>query len=76
MPSVLSVPRQACINREGQWIVFRLRGDRLERCRLELGEKGTAQVEVLKGLSEGDRVVLNPGTLKEGARVRVTQAPR
>lgn len=74
-PSVLSVPRQACINREGQWVVFRVRGDRLERCTLELGQKGTAQVEVLKGLSEGDRVVLNPGTLKEGARIRVTQAP-
>lgn len=66
---VLVVPRQACINREGEWIVYRYANGRAERKTIETGQKDIAQIEVLKGLQVGDQVVLNPGTLQDGARL-------
>ena len=68
---LLTIPRQACINREGQWVVFREQGGVARRCVIEVGQKDNQQVEVLKGLVEGDRVLLNPGSMADGSRVRV-----
>jgi RND family efflux transporter MFP subunit len=71
--AVLVVPRQACINREAQWIVYRFNNGRAERRVIETGQKDSAQVEVVKGLQEGDRVVLNPGAVADGALLREQQ---
>lgn len=68
--AVLVVPRQACINREAQWIVYRYQNGRAQRRVIETGQKDSVQVEVVKGLDEGDRVVLNPGALADGALLR------
>lgn len=68
---VLTIPRQACINREGQWVVFTLEGSHARRQVIEVGQKDNTSVEVLKGLQEGQQVLLNPGSLSDGASVRV-----
>ena len=68
---VLTIPRQACINREGQWVVFVEQSGSARRRVIEVGQKDNLQIEVVKGLAEGDRVLLNPGSLVDGARVRV-----
>ncbi len=67
---VLTIPRSACVNREGEWVVYRDLGGQAQRRVIEIGQRDNASVEVLKGLQEGDWVVLNPGTLAEGARLR------
>lgn len=67
---VLTLPRQTCINREGEWVVFRVSGGRARRTVIEVGQKDSQVLEVTKGLSEGDRVVVNPGSLVDGARVQ------
>jgi len=69
---VLTIPRQTCINREGEWVVFRLSGGRARRTVIEVGQKDSQVVEVTRGLTEGDRVVVNPGSLVDGARVQAT----
>jgi len=65
----LTIPRQACINREGQWIVYRVQAGKARRRVIEVGEKDSSYIEVLKGLSDGDKVVMNPGALSDGERV-------
>jgi RND family efflux transporter MFP subunit len=69
---VLTIPRQACINREGQWVVFVEQGGVARRRVIEVGQKDNLQLEVVAGLAEGDRVLLNPGSMADGARVRVS----
>lgn len=68
---VLTIPRQACINREGEWVAFRVSGGRAHRQVIELGKKDNTRVEVVKGLQEGQSVLLNPGSVSDGALVRV-----
>lgn len=67
---VLTIPRGACINREGQWVVFRVEGGRARRQAVEIGQKDNTQVEITRGLSEGDRLVANPGSMVDGTRVQ------
>ena len=67
---VLTIPRGACINREGQWIVFTVESGRAHRRVVEIGQKDNTQLEITKGLSEGDRLVANPGSMVDGTRVQ------
>lgn len=69
---VLSLPRQACINREGQWIAYRLKGQKVQRRVIEVGQKDSSHMEVLAGLEAGDKVVLNPGSMSDGAPVTLS----
>jgi RND family efflux transporter MFP subunit len=66
---VLTIPRGACINREGQWVVFRVEGGRARRLVVEIGQKDNTQLEITRGLAEGDRLVANPGSMVDGTRV-------
>jgi len=44
---------------------------------VSLGDTASGRIEVLAGLAPGDRVVLRPAqSLLDGAKVRVTTAPR
>jgi RND family efflux transporter MFP subunit len=70
----LLVP-QAAIRLEGdRAVVFVLRGDQVERRAITIGAAEGDRVEVLSGLSDGERVVLDaPATLADGARVTVRE---
>lgn len=67
---VLTIPRGACINREGHWVVFKLERGRARRQVVEIGQKDNTRLEITKGLAEGDRLVANPGSMADGARVQ------
>lgn len=66
---VLTIPRQACLNREGKWLAYKVSAGRAHRTVVDLGQKDSAQVEIVGGLAEGDQVVLNPGNVADGAVV-------
>jgi len=51
-------------------------GDRIGRRQIEAGIRGTRAVEVLAGLSDGDRVASPFGAnLVDGARARIVEKP-
>jgi HlyD family secretion protein len=74
-PAARVVPREAVqdLASSAPW-VWRLDGRRAERRGVELGLRGEAQVEIVRGLEDGDRVLVPGGTtLRPGQRVRASQ---
>jgi len=76
-PSGVIVPRDAVIIRADGAHVFRVgRDDVAERVPVQLGNGDATRVEVLRGLSGGDRVVVRGGErLNAGQPVKVASAP-
>lgn len=81
----LLVALDAVRNDQAQPYALRVDGTRVAQRTLQLGKRGTAAdaagndvivVEVLQGLSAGDRVLAGSlGTVRDGSAVRVTEAP-
>jgi hypothetical protein len=71
----LLMPKAAVRTEEGTTYVFVMQGgDRVERRAVKVGTAQGDQIEVLSGLSAGDRVVVEgPNTLVDGARVKEQQ---
>jgi RND family efflux transporter MFP subunit len=68
----LVVPSSAVRTADGRSIVFVLHDDRVERRAISAGTAVGDQVEVLSGVSAGERVVVDgPQTLKDGDKVKV-----
>ncbi|HVA38983.1 MAG TPA: HlyD family efflux transporter periplasmic adaptor subunit [Candidatus Dormibacteraeota bacterium] len=68
---VLKAPLSAAFRCGRQWCVFTIRDGRAHRREIEIGQRSDAEVEILRGLSAGDRLVLNPGDdLSDGTPVR------
>jgi hypothetical protein len=65
LPNVLSIPVQAVVQVASDTWCYVDRGGSLERCPLKLGMTNDKFVEITDGLSEGDRVVLNPTAILE-----------
>jgi RND family efflux transporter MFP subunit len=66
------MPKSAVRNVDGKAIVFVLHDDRVERRAVRVGLEEGDKIEVLSGLSAGDRVVTDgPASLKDGDKVRV-----
>lgn len=69
----LTVPSAALARQQGRVLAWRLNGERLEAAPVRIGQELGENLEVLDGLQEGDRVVINPGPgLKPGDRVKVS----
>ncbi len=67
---VIHLP-EAALDDEGVWVVV---GDRAERREVVAGVTADGRVEVVEGLEEGERVVIEGATLLEdGSRVRVLE---
>lgn len=67
IPPVLSVPRSAVIETGSEAVVYIDReGGAYERRTIKPGRRGDHLIEVLAGLSEGDRVVTNGNLLIDG----------
>lgn len=67
---MMLVPKAAVVNAGGQAIVFVVRNDRVERMAITVGGNDGDRLEVLSGLSGGDRVVVTPPpTMASGALV-------
>lgn len=81
LPSVLSVPSQAVIEREGKKQVFVATGSTIREGEkaiaklkpVEIGETNWSFTQVTKGLATGEFVITTPEVegLKDGAKVRV-----
>ena len=70
--SSVSVPKAAVKTDNGSTIVFVLKDDRVERRAVKAGLETGDEVEVLSGLTAGERVVVDaPPQLKDGDRVKV-----
>ena len=70
----LMMPKGAVRTADGTTYVFVLNGDRVERRAIKIGNAPGDQIEVLSGLSAGDRVVVEgPDSLVDGARVKEQQ---
>ena len=66
------VPKTAVRTADGRSVVFVLKDDRVERRAISVGLENGDQVEVLSGVSAGERVVVEaPQTLKDGDKVKV-----
>ena len=69
------VPKAAVRSADGHSIVFVLKDDRVERRAVSIGLENGDQVELVSGVSAGERVVVDgPATLKDGDKVRVQQS--
>lgn len=69
---VLTVPSSAIFRRAGQWNVFTVDQGRARRQTVEIGRRGTTEVQVLSGLAEDTAVVLHPSDqVEDGVRVAV-----
>ena len=67
---VLVIPLEAVRDAASEPSVLALRGRKAVRAFVTLGARGGNVAEVVKGLSEGDLVVRQPGKLEDGQRVR------
>jgi multidrug efflux pump subunit AcrA (membrane-fusion protein) len=68
----LVVPSSAVRTADGRSIVFVVHDDRIERRAISAGTAIGDQVEVVSGVSAGERVVVDgPQTLKDGDKVKV-----
>jgi len=66
----LTVPASSVLGEGGKRQVFLVKGGRAVRCDVRLGEERSGRVEVLAGLTEGDRVVVAPPPgLQDGGEV-------
>jgi HlyD family secretion protein len=69
--SVLLVPVSALFRQAGAWSVFVAADGRARLRKVEIGQRGAREAEVLAGLAEGERVVAWPSDrVAEGVRVR------
>ena len=72
-PGPLAVPAPAVVTDGGKTYVFLVRAGRAVRTEAKLSEERDGRREVLGGLAEGDRVVLSPAGLTDGAEVSETK---
>lgn len=70
--NTVKVPYEAVIEREGKSYVAIVEDLRVKYRPVEVGVRSLAQMEIVKGLSAGDQVILPRGPLEEGQRVVVT----
>jgi RND family efflux transporter MFP subunit len=66
------LPKAAVRTVDGRSVVFVVNDDRLERRAISVGRENGDQVEVISGVSAGERVVIEgPQSLKDGDKVKV-----
>lgn len=76
LQDVLRVPLSALFRDGEQWASFVVSNGNARLSHLELGRRNQRHAEVLRGLAEGDRVILHPGDrLRDGAQVSPRPRP-
>ena len=75
-PNALSMPREALHEQNGQYFVYKVVGDELERVTVKIGPPNITQVPILSGLVEGDIVATgttNGQPLQDHEPIKVVQ---
>lgn len=69
--NVLVVPTSAVFRDQGQWAVYAIEDGRARLRHVELGHRGRLAIEVVRGLAEGQQVVLHPtDRIRDGVKVK------
>ena len=69
-PRTLVAPTTAFFRRGDRWSVFVIEDGRARLRDVELGERNRSDVQIMRGLANGDRVIVFPGDdLEDGKRV-------
>ena len=72
LEDALTVPQNAFKQLAGSYVVYRIEGNYVHELAVEAGIKNNNKVQVIKGLSEGDKVaVSNIDKLYDGAKVYI-----
>ena len=66
------VPTSSIVSFAGVEKVLTVAGGKVVERRVELGRREGTSVEILKGLTPGESVIVEPGNLVDGETVRVT----
>lgn len=68
--NVLQVPASALFRKEEGWALFVVEGGRAHRRIVTVGQQAGLNTQVLDGLSEGDLVIVHPGSeIEDGVKV-------
>ena len=69
-----AVPKKAILKRNGMDVVFLVRGGSVTETPVSTGRAFGGQIEILSGVSNGDKVVLNPSEdLKSGMMINIEE---
>ena len=71
IPSALQIPTSAIVSKNGSKYVFVVRGKVAKKTAIKTGPSNDTSTIVKSGLGAGDRVVLTPAFVTDGARVDV-----
>jgi len=70
----LAASQAALKSRDQETFVYLLRGNRVKETPVKLGAKLGDMTEILSGVQQGDRVVINPPKgLRDGSRIKITE---
>lgn len=69
---VLKAPSSALFRRDDHWAVFVVEDDRARLRDVGVGHRGSFEVEITRGLNEGEEVITHPDeAIEDGSKVRV-----
>ncbi len=69
--NVLQVPASALFRKGDGWALFVVEHKRARMKAVEIGQRNGLAAEIVKGLAEGEHVIVHPGdTVRDGVRVR------
>jgi HlyD family secretion protein len=67
---VLKAPTSSLFRQDGNWAVFIAENGRARLRPVEIGQRNGSDAQVLKGLTEGETVIVHPSdTIKNGSRI-------
>jgi membrane fusion protein, multidrug efflux system len=70
----LTIPEQALIPTGDEFYVYKLAENRVQRTRIEIGQRREGVVEVVRGLAKEDKVVIaGQAKIRDGAPVQVAE---
>jgi RND family efflux transporter MFP subunit len=68
------IPKRALVEDDSEKYVFIANGETAKRVKVSLGYESGGQVEILKGITPGQRVVVaGQGALKDGSKIKIIQ---
>ncbi len=74
-PDAILVPKRAVTERDGEAFIFLAKDGVAKRVPVLLGYEADGNIEILRGISPGDQVVVaGQGSLKDGSEVREVQS--
>ncbi len=74
-PDAVLIPKRALMEEDREHFVYLAKGESAERVNVSLGYQQNDQVEILKGVKVGDKVVVaGQGALKRGGKIKVVRS--